>query len=93
MATKVGKHSITRQMLDQTFHRQTTIICHHFNNAVSIATLLPIHKVNKIKTKPAFFKNDSEVWTFYLHSSTERRQCKVDTRASNDMRNLENYTM
>jgi hypothetical protein len=39
MATKVGKHSITRQMMDQTFHRQTTIILHHFNNAFSTETL------------------------------------------------------
>jgi len=39
MATKVGKHSITWQMMDQTFHRQTTIIRHHFNNAFSTETL------------------------------------------------------
>jgi hypothetical protein len=39
MATKVGKHSITKQMMDQTFHRQTTIIRHNFNNAFSIETL------------------------------------------------------
>jgi len=33
-----GRNTITRQMLDQTF-RQTTIIRHHFNNAVYIETL------------------------------------------------------
>jgi hypothetical protein len=80
MATKVGNQSqgkcwITPFIVKQQLFATISITLSQYKH------YMPIQKVNK-KTKLAFFKHDSEVWTFYLHSSREGRQFKVLRKTS-----------